>query len=81
VRAGDISANRALLALRAARGLIKFRYTHAGCLAESAWRWRDNLSFYDALYVALAARLEIPLVTGDSRLAKAPGLACTVELA
>jgi predicted nucleic acid-binding protein len=42
-----------------------------GSLLDSAWALRDNLSFYDALYVALAERLETPLLTLDARLAKA----------
>ncbi|MBK5217094.1 MAG: VapC toxin family PIN domain ribonuclease, partial [Propionibacteriales bacterium] len=33
-----------------------------------------------ALYVALATRLEIPLITADRRLSKAPGLTCAIEL-
>jgi predicted nucleic acid-binding protein len=41
---------------------------------------RDNLSCYDALYVALATRLDLPLMTGDRRLSEAPALLCTVEL-
>lgn len=60
--------------------LINHRYPHAGPLAELAWTWRGNLSFYDALYVALAVRLGVPLVTGDARLSAAPGLSCAVEL-
>lgn len=45
-------------------------------LLDSAWALRDNLSFYDALYAALAERLEVPFLTLDSRLAKAVE-ACT----
>jgi len=42
--------------------------------------WRDNLSFHDALYVALAVRLAGPLLTGDRRLSGAPALHASVEL-
>ena len=77
---GQITPTQAHTALRAARGVIDYRYPHAGSLAEDAWRMRHNLSFYDALYVALAARLGLPLVTGDRRLSKAPNLACRIEL-
>jgi predicted nucleic acid-binding protein len=49
-------------------------------LLEVAWGLRSNLSFYDALYVALAAISEQPLVTLDARLAAAPGLPAEVEL-
>lgn len=59
--------------------LVARRYPHLGALSEDAWTLRHNLSFYDALYVALAARLSIPLLTADQRLANAPGLPCDVE--
>jgi predicted nucleic acid-binding protein len=45
-----------------------------------AWELRLNLSAYDALYVALAEQLQVPLLTADARLARAPGLRCCVEL-
>ena len=45
-----------------------------------AWELRTNLSAYDALYVALAERLNAPLLTADARLARAPGLRCPVEV-
>lgn len=38
-----------------------------------------NLSSYDAAYVALAERLDAPLVTRDRRIAGAPGIAARVE--
>lgn len=79
-RAGEISAAQAVTMLRAASDVVAYRYPHTGGLGESAWRWRDNLSFYDALYVALAARLDVPLITGDARLSRAPRLPCTIEL-
>ena len=47
---------------------------------RDAWLLRDQLSYYDALYVALAVRLDVPLVTSDRRLAGAPDLPCPVEL-
>ena len=40
-------------------------------LAAEAWRLRGNLTLYDASYVALASRLDVPLVTLDRRLARA----------
>jgi predicted nucleic acid-binding protein len=78
--AGDITSDHARTALHAARDVIDVRYPHVGTLAELAWTWRDNLSFYDALYVALAVRLDVPLMTGDRRLSRAPGLPCRIEL-
>jgi predicted nucleic acid-binding protein len=39
-------------------------------LSPFAWLLRDNVSFYDGLYVALAQLLEQPLWTFDRRLAR-----------
>jgi predicted nucleic acid-binding protein len=75
-----ISTEEAGTALRATRVLIHHRYPHAGPLSQLAWTWRENLSFYDALYVALAVRLGAPLLTGDARLTRSPRLSCDVEL-
>ena len=41
---------------------------------------RENLTPYDAVYVALAEALEAPLVVSDARIARAPGLSCRVEV-
>ncbi len=43
-------------------------------LTERIWTLRDNLSAYDACYVALAEDLACPLVTTDVRLSTASGL-------
>jgi len=78
LRAGLVSAAEASTALWSLRVLVQQRYPHAGPLAEVAWKYRDNLSFYDALYVALAAQLGVPLLTADVRLSKAAQ--CAVEV-
>ena len=44
------------------------------------WELRDNLTPYDAAYVALAEAFEITLLTGDRGLTKAPGPRCSMEL-
>lgn len=49
------------------------RYAAVGLLPR-LWELRDNLSAYDATYVALAEALGCPLLTADRRLAGAPGL-------
>jgi predicted nucleic acid-binding protein len=41
---------------------------------------RDNVTAYDAAYVALAEALGASLVTSDARLAGAPGLRCAVDV-
>jgi len=79
-RAGRLSTEEAAQGLRAAAVLIDHRYPHVGPLGELAWIWRHNLSFYDALYVALSVSLDLPLVTADTRLSRAPGLPCAIEL-
>ncbi len=79
-REGRLSSDEALLGMRAARALVDHRYPHMGSLGELAWTLRHNLTFYDALYVALAALLDAPLITGDVRLSRAPDLSCTIEL-
>ena len=40
-------------------------------LRDRIWQLRDNITPYDASYVALAEALEVPLVTRDLRLARA----------
>jgi predicted nucleic acid-binding protein len=79
VAAGVMQPDTAHAGLYVVDRLVQFRYPH-GILATAAWLLRHNLSYYDALYVALAARLGYPLLTADARLARAPGLPCQVEL-
>ena len=79
-RAREISAQTARIALSALPEMIDHRYPHTGRLAARAWDLRHTITFYDALYVALAAVLEMPLLTADVRLSKAPGLSCRVIL-
>jgi predicted nucleic acid-binding protein len=49
-------------------------------LLARCWELRDNLTTYDAAYVALAELFEARLVTADRRLASAPGIRCEVEV-
>lgn len=50
-------------------------------LLSRMWQLRDDISAYDAPYVALAASRRLTLVTADSRLATAAARHCQVELA
>lgn len=78
-REGRISPEEARSALGACETLVDHRYPHAGPLAELAWTRRSNITFYDALYVVLAAQLRIPLITADRRISRAPNLDCQGE--
>ena len=49
-------------------------------LMDRAYELRANVTPYDAAYVALAEALECPLLTGDRRLASAPGPRCEFQL-
>lgn len=49
-------------------------------LLQRIWELQDNITPYDAAYVALAERLDGPLVTGDGKLAAASGARCTFDL-
>ncbi len=49
-------------------------------LLDRVWQLRENVTAYDAAYVALAEALDCPVVTADARLSRAPGLRCTVTV-
>ena len=77
--AGRLDARRARLALDDLLELPIQRVPHRPLLRR-CWELRDNLTVYDAAYVALAEALGAPLVTADARLSKAPGVRCAVEV-
>jgi predicted nucleic acid-binding protein len=45
-----------------------------------AYQLRANVTAYDASYIALAEGLSCPLLTADTRLARAPGIRCAVQV-
>ncbi len=55
------------------------RFGHRALL-ERAWELRATVPGWDAMYVALAEVLEVPLITLDGRLARATGPRCVIEL-
>lgn len=67
---GEITAQTGERALKALAELDAVRYTHE-LLLPLIWKLRDNLTAYDAAFAALAAALNAPLVTLDTRLARA----------
>lgn len=77
--AGEISPHRAQEALSDLTDLPISRYPHDLFLVR-IWQLRQNLTAYDAAYVALAEALSAPLLTSDARLASAPGHRARVEL-
>lgn len=48
-------------------------------LVERMWAIRQNVTAYDASYVALAESLNLPLITRDRRLANSSGHAARIE--
>jgi predicted nucleic acid-binding protein len=53
---------------------------HMSPLLPRMWELRDNLTPYDAAYVALAELTGTVLVTGDERIAAAPGARCEIQI-
>lgn len=59
---------------------MSFRRVGHRRLLPRAWELRDNLTTYDAAYVALAEVLGTTLLTADSKLANVPGIRCDIDL-
>jgi len=76
-RKGAVSDDRDAAALRFLRRAEITRVDTAPLLSR-IWELRDDLTSYDAAYVAAAEALDVPLVTADRRLARAPGLRCRI---
>ncbi len=49
-------------------------------LASRSWQLRENLTIYDGTYVALAEMTHTPLATLDRRIARAPGVRCSMVI-
>lgn len=79
VRRGTLDAARATRAIEdlARSGIVRVPHRR---LLPRMWELRDNLTAYDASYVALAEVLGVTLVTADARVAAAPGIRCDVEV-
>ena len=79
VIAGDLSVDAATLAhddLARLRVELFPYEPHA----ERVWELRDNLTAYDAWYVAVAEALDAPMITLDRRVASATGPRCSFRL-
>lgn len=77
---GDIDRQRGGEALADLSDLPLRRYPH-DFLLPRVWELRNNLTAYDAVYVALAEVLDAPLLTRDRRLARAAGHRARIQLA
>ena len=71
-RSGEVSPDRATEAIADLVDLDLHRHGHLDLLTR-AWKLRDNITAYDAVYVALAEALGATVVTCDAPLGKAPG--------
>ncbi len=67
---GELDERRAARALSALRELRVVRYPVID-LVDAVWGLRDQLTAYDAAYLALARRLDLQLLTLDGGLAAA----------
>lgn len=76
---GALAPARGAEALADVAQLRLRRYPHLPLLPR-IWALRENLSTFDAAYVALAEALDAPLVTSDAALARAPGHSARIEV-
>ena len=74
-----LSVSRAEEALQDLTDLRIRRYPHTPFLRR-IWALRNNLTSYDAVYVALAEALGAPVLTCDAKLAAAPGHGARIEV-
>jgi len=79
VRAGEVSPARAAEAIADLADLDLHRHGHLDLLTR-AWKLRDNVTAYDAMYVALGEALDASVVTCDKPFAKAPGHHARIEV-
>jgi len=76
---GHLDLRRADLALTDLLALPLDRVPSSRLITR-CWELRDNLTVYDAAYVAVAEALDVPLLTADARLSRATGPRCPIEV-
>ena len=76
---GELASARAEAAINDLADLSAVRHPHEDLLPRM-WVLRNNLTAYDAVYVALAEALDAALLTLDGGIARAPGNRARVEL-
>jgi predicted nucleic acid-binding protein len=79
VLAGRLTVEEARSSIRDLADLAITRHGHEPLL-DRVLELRDAVSAYDGTYVALAELLGAPMVTGDRRLSRAPGVRCPVSV-
>lgn len=78
--AGEMSRERASEALKDLRTLRIYRYAQEPLLTR-IWELQEHTTTYDAVYLALAEALKVPLLTCDVRLKEVSELRAKVVVA
>lgn len=78
VREGRLTPTRAEIALHDLMDARLIRHGHAPLLPR-IWQMRNNLTAYDAAYLALAELLDAVLLTRDRKLSSAAGHHACIE--
>lgn len=76
---GEVTLDRAADAV-AALGESEVRWVDPQVIVDRVWQLRDNVTAFDAAYVAAAELLCCELLTGDARMASASGIRCPVRV-
>lgn len=79
VRSAEVSPSRAAEAMADLVDFDLHRHPHLDLLAR-AWKLRENVTAYDAMYVALAEALDATVITCDTALANTPGHTARIEV-
>ncbi len=74
-----VSLPRANQALADLHDLRIARFPHKDLIVR-CWELRNNVTMYDASYIAVAELFDVVLLTADVRLAKVPGAKCKIEV-
>lgn len=79
VRSGEVTQARAADAIADLGDFDLHRHAHVDLLTR-AWQLRENVTAYDAMYVALAEILDATVITCDRPLVKAPGHRARIDV-